>query len=144
MRIGEENLSSGNIGESGDAVVAESRIDHFAVLVEDHALEQRCADALRDRTFDLSAALHGVEDRSGVGSVDALQNANFSGDPIHGDAEAMNIEARRARRPVGFAHYAHLDAARRARIRTARTAEFFVSRIPPRHPPGGIARAEWM
>ena len=40
--------------------------------------------------------------------MDALQNANFSGDPVHGDAEAVNIEARRARRAVGLAHHAHL------------------------------------
>src|SRR4030095_3010108 len=35
VRVREENLSSRNVGESGDAVVAKSRIDHFPVLIED-------------------------------------------------------------------------------------------------------------
>ena len=76
------------------------------MVVEDHALEQTAADALRNRPLDLPAALHGVEDRSGVRGVDALQDANFSGDPIHGDTKAMHVEAGGARRPVSFAHHA--------------------------------------
>ena len=104
--VGKEDLGAGNIGEGRDAVVAEGRIDHFSVVVEDHALEQTAADALRNRPLDLPAALHGVEDRSGVRGVDALQDANFSGDPIHGDTKAMHVEAGSARRPVSFAHHA--------------------------------------
>ena len=62
------------------------------MLIEDHPLEQRCADALRDRAFDLSAALHGVENRPGVGGMDTLQNTNFPGDPIHGDAKPCTLK----------------------------------------------------
>ena len=59
--VGEIDLAAGHVGEGRDAVVAQRRVHHGAVIVEHHLLVQRPAEPHGDRAVDLAAALHGVD-----------------------------------------------------------------------------------
>src|ERR1700730_891077 len=61
-----------DIRKSRDAVVAEGRIDHAPSVIENHLFEQRPAEPLRDRPFDLRSALHRIDDHAAVGAMNAL------------------------------------------------------------------------
>src|ERR1044072_7499189 len=59
---GEEHLGARHVGERGQMVVAEFRVDDAAVRVDHHFLVERGAERLGDAAFDLAAALHGIGD----------------------------------------------------------------------------------
>src|SRR5262245_53229450 len=54
MGIGEPDLARRHIGKGGDAVVAQGRVDHMALLVMDEVLRQRPADAHADGALHLA------------------------------------------------------------------------------------------
>ncbi len=101
--LDQENLRSGDVGESGNTVVPEGLIHDRARGVDHHPLEQRRADPLGDSAFELSSGLHGVDDLAGVEGLHALKDADLAGDAMHGDAKSVGHEGRGARRTVHFA-----------------------------------------
>ena len=54
--------------------------------------------------------LHRVDDRAGIRRVHALQDHDFAGHPVDGDAEAMHVERDAARRAVRLAGETELHA----------------------------------
>ena len=55
LRVRERDLGARDVGEGGDAVVAERGTNHAPLLVEHHPFVQRPAEPLRNRAFDLGA-----------------------------------------------------------------------------------------
>ena len=91
-RVCEIDFCTRDIREGRNSVVAQSRIRNRAVLVHDHVLYHRPADPLSNSALDLTCALKWVHHGSRVGSVNALENINFAGYPIHCESETMDIE----------------------------------------------------
>ena len=94
MGVGEEDLGSGDVGKGGNVVIPKGGIHDGARRVERHPLEEGSPNPLGDTALDLPPGLHGVDDRAGVERLHTLQDADFAGDAMHGDAEAMGQKTR--------------------------------------------------
>ncbi len=66
-----------------------------------HALGQYPAEPHGNRSVDLAAALQRVDRTADIGGVDAVQDADLAGDPVHREADAVHRERHGARRQVG-------------------------------------------
>ena len=71
--VGEIDLAPRHVGKGGNAIVAQRRVHHGAVLIEHHVLVERPAEAHGDGAVDLAAALHRIDQSADVGGVHALQ-----------------------------------------------------------------------
>ena len=103
--VGEIHFGVRNIGESWDAVMTERRVNDASSLVKHHLFVQRPAQCLRHRTFDLRAALHGIDDHAAVCSVHTLQDNDLTRDAVHGDAKALDLKRDATRGAVRLADH---------------------------------------
>src|SRR5262249_31922655 len=110
VRLGKKDFRSRDVSKSRDAVITECRIDYHAMIVDYHAFKQCRTDALCDRAVNLSASLHGIDDRTGVICLNALKDTNFACHAMHGDTEPMHEESCCSRGVVSLARNLKLVA----------------------------------
>jgi hypothetical protein len=65
--------------------------------IVDHVFGQRPADPHPDGAIDLAVALHRVDRLTDIGGMDAVENLDLPGDPVHSEAKTLNVKGSGAR-----------------------------------------------